>query len=195
MLTILLFKAPRLAYQKAISKEPNWENFPKNLILGYQAKNPTKDQKTQKFDIKPQFLATLESPKQLEEQDKVDLRILDQHSKSLDLNQCKQTNFDDQELSSGLQTAPGSTLREDFGRYVGFNSRTFKRSGTAGLILKLFFRKDNTCYGLNQDALLLCRNRDKLNTPSLENLTTLKNLFTNRTGKVKNLIESGFNLS
>ena len=195
MLTILLFKAPRLAYQKAISKEPNWESFPKNLILGYQAKNLIKDQKTQKSDIKPQFLATLESPKQLEEQDKVDLQILDQHSKSFDLNQCKQTNFDDQELSSGLQTAPGSTLREDFGRYVGFNSRTFKRSGTAGLILKLLFRKDNTCYGLNQDALLLCRNRDKLNTPSLENLTTLKNLFTNHTGKVKNLIESGFNLS
>ena len=195
MLTILLFKAPRLAYQKAISKEPNWENFPKNLILGYRAKNPTKDQKTQKSDIKLQFLATLESPKQLEEQNKTDLHILDQHSKSLDLNQCKQTNFDDQELSSGLQTAPGSTLREDFGRYVGFNSRTFKRSGTAGLILKLLFRKDNTCYGLNQDALLLCRNRDKLNTPSLANLTTLKNLFTNHTGKVKNLIESGFNLS
>ena len=68
-------------------------------------------------------------------------------------------------------------------------------SGITRLLLKLLFWKDNTCYSLNQDAILLCRNRDKLNTPSLENLTTLKNLFTNRTGKVKNLIESGFNLS
>lgn len=192
--TILIFKGPRLAYQKIVNQDHNWTSFPKTLILGYQPSLPN-NKKDQKSDFRPQLLATLETPAQLASQNQTDHQILDQNSAHLSLAQCKQTEFGDQELTSDLQTAPGSTLREDFGRYVGFNARTFSRSGTAGLLLKLLFWKDNTCYGFNKDAVLLCQNRDKLTTASLGNLTTLSKLFENRPWKVKNLIESGFNLS
>ena len=78
---------------------------------------------------------------------------------------------------------------------MGFNTKTFKRSGVAGLVLKLFFWKNNHCYGIDKDWVLLCQNREKLSTPSLANLEALKKIFENREGTVKNLIESGFSLS
>jgi hypothetical protein len=34
---------------------------------------------------------------------------------------------------------------------VGFNTKTFKRSGVAGLVLKLFFWGNNHCYGIDKE--------------------------------------------
>ena len=193
--TIVIFKAPRLAYQKIINNDQNWSTFPKTLLLGYQNENPWENSKNQKTDSKPQLLATLGTSESLNSQNAIDSQILNEQSNNLNLAQCKQTSFDEKDLSANLQKAPGSTLREDFGRYVGFNTKTFKRSGVAGLILKLFFWKNNHCYGIDKDWVLLCQNREKLSTPSLANLEALKKIFENREGTVKNLIESGFNLS
>lgn len=193
--TIVIFKAPRLAYQKIINNDQNWSTFPKTLLLGYQNENPWESSKKQKTDSKPQLLATLGTSESLNNQNTIDSQILNKQSNNLNLAQCKQTLFDEKDLSANLQKAPGSTLKEDFGRYVGFNTKTFKRSGVAGLVLKLFFWKNNHCYGIDKDWVLLCQNREKLSTPSLENLETLKKIFENREGTVKNLIESGFNLS
>ena len=193
--TIVIFKAPRLAYQKIINNDQNWSTFPKTLLLGYQNENPWESSKKQKTDSKSQLLATLGTSESLNNQNTIDSQILNKQSNNLNLAQCKQTLFDEKDLSANLQKAPGSTLREDFGRYVGFNTKTFKRSGVAGLVLKLFFWKNNHCYGIDKDWVLLCQNREKLSTPSLENLETLKKIFENREGTVKNLIESGFNLS
>ena len=193
--TIVIFKAPRLAYQKIINNDQNWSTFPKTLLLGYQNENPWENSKKQKTDSKPQLLATLGTSESLNSQNTIDSQILNEQSNNLNLAQCKQTLFDEKDLSANLQKAPGSTLREDFGRYVGFNTKTFKRSGVAGLVLKLFFWKNNHCYGIDKDWVLLCQNREKLSTPSLANLEALKKIFENREGTVKNLIESGFNLS
>ena len=193
--TIVIFKAPRLAYQKIINNDQNWSTFPKTLLLGYQNENPWESSKKQKTDSKPQLLATLGTSESLNNQNTIDSQILNKQSNNLNLAQCKQTLFDEKDLSANLQKAPGSTLREDFGRYVGFNTKTFKRSGVAGLVLKLFFWKNNHCYGIDKDWVLLCQNREKLSTPSLANLEALKKIFENREGTVKNLIESGFNLS
>ena len=193
--TIVIFKAPRLTYQKIINNDQNWSTFPKTLLLGYQNENPWESSKKQKTDSKPQLLATLGTSESLSSQNTIDSQVLNEQSNNLNLAQCKQTSFDEEDLSANLQKAPGSTLREDFGRYVGFNTKTFKRSGVAGLVLKLFFWENNHCYGIDKDWVLLCQNRARLSTPSLENLEALKKIFENHEGTIKNLIESGFNLS
>ena len=100
---------------------------------------------------KPQLLATLGTSESLSRQNTIDSQVLNEQSNNLNLAQCKQTSFDKKDLSANLQKAPGSTLREDFGRYVGFNTKTFKRSGVAGLVLKLFFWENNHCYGIDKD--------------------------------------------
>lgn len=194
LVTIVLFKGPWVAYHRIISNNQDWASFPKTLILGMEKASVNGQKRDQKSDFGAFLLANTDNPQNIIAQSEVDTAILDQQTSAMSLAQCQANTFNQLDLEAGLQKAPGSTLREDFGRYVGFNGRGFVRSGVMGLLLKIAFWNEG-CYGLNKDAVLLCENRSLLDTPSLANLKTLQDLYANRDGKVKAMIESGFALS
>lgn len=81
-------------------------------------------------------------------------------------------------------------MREDFGRYVGFDAKEFKKSGIAGLLLKSLFRKNNHCYGFNKDAVLLCKNPQILTSRSLDQLQSLQSQLSSSKGAVGKLISA-----
>lgn len=98
----------------------------------------------------------------LQAQNHIDEKLEESRTAQLSLAQCKAEEFSTADLEKNKQQAPGGALLEDFGRYVGFGAKRFERSGVAGLVLKLLFWKENACYGLNADAVLLCKQKASL---------------------------------
>lgn len=113
------------------------------------------------------------SIQELEAQSEIDRSADLAASQDLSYIQCLRENNDEDELNSTKQKAPGSAINEDVGRYVGFAWREFKKTGVGGGILKLLFRKNNSCFGRDHDGLLLCKHREIFET---KDLTELKNL-------------------
>ena len=124
-----------------------------------------KDKNSSLKETKPLLAQQTRGLEGLETQEVIDSNYLNQATSDLNYHQCKAEKFDEADLTANLQKAPGSASNEDLGRYIGFGRRAFPKTGVSGLVLKLFFWKDNACYGLNADAVLLCEN-----TTLLENL-------------------------
>jgi len=67
---------------------------------------------------------------------------------------------------------------EDVGRYVGYGWKDITKGGGLNLgygLLRLFYPKDNVCYGVNRSAKLLCNNAQAIET---FNIPTLNKVFT-----------------
>ena len=172
--------------------------------MGQASSNPSdqKDKNSSLKEIKPLLAQQTGGLESLETQRVIDSNYLDQATSDLNYHQCKAEKFDEADLTANLQKAPGSAVNEDFGRYVGFGRRAFPKTGVSGLILKLFFWKDNACYGLNTDAVLLCENTTLLEnlaasaqTESSKNqistsLSELKSKLRTQDGKVATLIQN-----
>ena len=91
-------------------------------------------------------------------------------------DQCKQTTFTPQELSGGLRTAIEGN--EDVGRYVGYGWKEIDKGAGLNLgygLLRLFYPKDNVCYGTDRQAKMLCNNAQAIES---FNVPTLQTLFT-----------------
>ena len=108
----------------------------------------------------------------LAEQTAVDQTIV--NSATLSPEQCKQTTFTKEELTAGTKKAV--TTNEDVGRYVGYGWKDITKGGGLNLgygLLRMFYPRNNTCYGVNAAAKLLCKNAqaiESFNVPTLQSL-------------------------
>lgn len=110
----------------------------------------------------------------LAEQTAIDKEII--NTAVLSPAQCKQTTFTEEELSGDLRQA--ITSNEDVGRYVGYGWKDISKGGGLNLgygMLRLFYPKNDVCYGVNSSAKLLCDNAQAIEN---FNVATLQSLFT-----------------
>ncbi len=68
------------------------------------------------------------------------------------------------------------TTNEDVGRYVGYGRKDIVKDGGLNLgygLLRIFYPANSTCYGLNSQAKLLCKNAqaiENFNVPTIQSL-------------------------
>jgi hypothetical protein len=112
----------------------------------------------------------------LAQQALVDKVALSTATSSLSPEQCKQTNFTKEQLQADVKKS--ITTNEDIGRYVGYGWKDITKGSGLNLgygLLRIFYPKDNVCYGVNWSAKLLCTNAQAIET---FNVPTLQKLFT-----------------
>jgi len=88
---------------------------------------------------------------------------------------CAVTTFTEEELNVNLRKAV--TTNEDVGRYIGYGRKDISKGGGLNLgygLLRIFYPKDNVCYGTNGQAKLLCKNAQAIEN---FNVPTLKTIF------------------
>jgi len=99
---------------------------------------------------------------------------IDQTNKSnLSPALCQQTSFSSGELAKGVEKAV--VTNEDVGRYVWYGRKEIKQQGRSvgyGL-LKIFFPINDTCYGINSDAKILCENWTAIDNFEVKSLRPL----------------------
>lgn len=106
----------------------------------------------------------------LEEQNAVDQAVVNvtEYSPA----QCAKTTFTEEELNADMREA--ITTNEDVGRYVGYGRKDISKGGGLNLgygLLRLFYPKNDVCYGTNGQAKLLCQNAqaiENFNVPTLQ---------------------------
>lgn len=192
LFAILLFKLPWQTYGKYRNGEAlSAPQLLKSTILGhFSTSHPSNKKSMAKL-----LLAQNSGIEHLEAQNRIDEEAENQALAELSLEQCQAETFSKEELEKNKQKAPGGALLEDFGRYVGFGGRPFKKTGVAGLFFNAIFPKDNTCYGFNTDAVLLCKNIDVIINRDLATLEKLVPQLSNKEGKVAKLIQDALSVS
>lgn len=173
--SLVIFKWPRLAYKQiTVTHDFSIWNWWKNLIMSFNNRN---------IDWKKTFLAATEEYLDLELQNEIDREYLDslensdtvaESESNITPEQCLSLKYSDEELNEWLQEAP--VWNEDFGRYVWYWWKEFNDKYTIRLkffkktfefklpylsynILRIFYPKNNTCYWVNSDAKILCKNQ------------------------------------
>ena len=156
--TLFVFKWPNLLiYQINNGSFSPW-SFIKSVLLG---KNNT-----------PKLLLATRDTTALTQQTTIDKAII--NTLPLSVDQCKGTTFTEEELATGTRKAISSN--EDVGRYVGYGWKEITKWPGLNLwygLLRLFYPKNNECYGTNSQAKLLCKNAqaiDNFNVPTLQTL-------------------------
>jgi len=90
-------------------------------------------------------------------QTQTDQATIDQNSSSLSLASCKTQTFSSWDLHKDLKVAVMGN--EDVGRYVWYGWKELTDSNWLSLgyyLLRIVYPMNNTCYGVNHDAKLLC---------------------------------------
>lgn len=108
----------------------------------------------------------------LTQQTNVDTMIV--NSAILTPAQCKQTTFTKEELSGGTRKAILSN--EDVWRYVGYGWKEITKGAGLNLwygLLRFFYPSNNTCYGIDRQAKMLCNNAQAIESFSVPTLETL----------------------
>ena len=154
--TLIIFKWSHLIYTQI--KEWNFgiSNFSKALLL-------SKEQKT---------LLVAKNIEAIQQQNQVDTEY--QNNQTTSLAACKTTTYTKEELAKNLKDA--TLWNVDVGRYVWYWRKEIAKTNWLNLwywLLRIFYPKDNTCYGLNKWAKLLCKNStavDNFNVAILEQL-------------------------
>jgi len=92
------------------------------------------------------------------------------------IEQCLTTSFTEEELEEGKKEAVVGN--EDVGRYVWYGWKTFtdKRFLSYSL-LRLFYPKNDTCYGVNSSAKVLCKNKDYINAGDIQKIEEIEALW------------------
>ena len=141
--TVVVFKGPNILLQQLNNHTFSPGTWIKNVLL--VQKTPTT------------LLATTADIAQMQKQTEIDQTAMT--TTSLSLQQCKQTTFDEEDLQKDLRPAVASN--EDVGRYVGYGRKDITKGQGLSLwyrLLRLIYPQNNTCYGINRDAKLLCKN-------------------------------------
>ncbi len=102
----------------------------------------------------------------------VDQKVMD--STIVTPAQCKQTTFTKEELAGWMRKAVA--WNEDVGRYVGYGWKEITKGGGLNLwygLLRIFYPSNNTCYGINSAAKLLCTNAQAIDAFNVPTLTSL----------------------
>jgi hypothetical protein len=126
----------------------------------------------------------------LENQSLIDEHVYKEETQDLTLSQCLLEMYDQDDLDSTKQTAPGNTLSEDVGRYVGFWWREFKKTRIGWAILKLLFWKNNACYWWDSDWKILCKNANLIEKENIKGLEKLAEESLDRNWQAYQLIEN-----
>lgn len=173
--SLLVFKWPWMAYRQIINDDFGVSNFAKGLFLSKNVET------LKRWNVETIKLLATTDLEALERQNKIDNAILSSWAQSKDINsispeQCLNTSFTEQELEEGKKEAVVGN--EDVGRYVWYGWKTFtdKRFLSYNL-LRLFYPKNNTCYGVNSSAKLLCKNKDYINAGDIQKLEEIEALW------------------
>lgn len=153
-LTLILFKTPWLVYKYHLTDTLTLPNYTKWLLFSQNTTGENTD------------TSSLALVSVADQQVQKDLNLTHE--------QCKDLKFTEEELTENLPKV--EVGNEDFGRYVGYGREKFEKWSLGYYLFKVFFRKDDTCYGLNADAKLLCKNAeeiDKWNIKKLEEIEAL----------------------
>lgn len=104
--------------------------------------------------------------------------IIDQQEKNnLPPEVCNIVNFSEEELQKNKKEA--IVWNEDVWRYVWYGRKEFNKGAWLNIwywILRLFYQQDDTCYWLNKNAKILCKNNDlvlSFNLPGLKGILEL----------------------
>ena len=120
----------------------------------------------------PKILLAVTDATALAEQTAVDQQVVD--TTAYTPEQCKQTTFTKEELNADIRKAV--TTNEDVWRYVGYGWKEIGKGGWLNLwygLLRIFYPKDNMCYGVNWAAKLLCVNAQAIENFNIPTLQTL----------------------
>ena len=184
--TLFLFKGPWVLVSSITAGNFQIWTFIKSTLL---AQSTSKNQATTNIAKQQPLLAQTTVRINTDRQSDIDRAVLNRATQDLDYQQCLKEANDPQELDSTKQQAPGSSLSEDVGRYVGFGWREFKHTGVGWALLKLAFLKENTCFGWDADGLLLCKNRNLLDVKNLSGIEALSSQLS-KNGAAQALVKS-----
>ena len=124
----------------------------------------------------------------LEVQSNIDEKVFEEETKDLIYQQCLLEKYDEDDLASTKQKAPGNSLSEDVGRYVWFWRREFKKTKIWWAVLKLLFRNNNSCYWWDSDWKILCNNADLIEKHEIKKLEKLAEESLDKNGQAYKLI-------
>ncbi|AHB41498.1 hypothetical protein P148_SR1C00001G0708 [candidate division SR1 bacterium RAAC1_SR1_1] len=144
LITLILFKGTHLIYSQIQNNDFGGGNFVKALLLATTGENKLEDQTT-----------------------------IDQLQKNkLGLETCEAMSFTKEELEKNKKKS--IVGNEDVGRYVGYGWKEFSKGDGLNIgygILRLIYPQNDTCYGLNKNAKILCKNSNMVlsfNIPGLK---------------------------
>lgn len=161
--SLLIFKWPWLLYKQVINKDFSISNFAQGLLIS----------KDQNIDNKV-LLADIENIDDLKRQNTIDEEYLSESQKNLSIEECLLTEFTPEELEEWKKEAVVGN--EDVGRYVWYGWKEFNHPKRLSYnLLRIIYPKNKTCYGLNSDAKLLCRNKDYILAENLDKIEGLAN--------------------
>jgi len=176
--SLLVFKWPWMAYKQIISNDFGVSNFAKGLFLSVSSEE-WKDKSS--LDNKVLLATAIVDDNDLEalkRQNEIDKKIIsfDSAQDDISVEQCLNTSFTQEELEEGKREA--IKWNEDVGRYVWYGWKTFtdKRFLSYNL-LRLFYPKNDTCYGANSSAKVLCNHKDFVNVWDLQKLEEIEALW------------------
>lgn len=188
--SLLIFKWPWMAYKQIIvTNDFSVSNFAKWLLLSVNGQENNSQFIINNWKNKVILYAALDT-KALETQNEIDATILSSLSAEQagmnDINvisteQCLNTNFTKEELNEGKKEAVVGN--EDVGRYVWYGWKEFnKKNRLTHKLLRLFYPKNNTCYGLNSSAKVLCKNKDNIAVGNIEKMEEIEALWLLKSG-------------
>ena len=179
IISLFIFKGPWVT----IGQMTRWSfNFPQFVRSTLLAKNtPTSEDRLLLAQ------ATWDA-EDLEAQSIIDEKVFEEETKDISYQQCLLEKFDKEDLSSTMQKAPGNSLSEDVWRYVWFGWREFKKTGIWWGILKLLFRKNNSCYWWDSDWKILCNNSDLIDKKDIKKLEKLAEESLDKDGQAYQLV-------
>ncbi|MCX6822574.1 MAG: hypothetical protein NTX91_01065 [candidate division SR1 bacterium] len=157
---LVVFKGPNILIGEINTHTFSPSTWVKGILLGKQ---------------QPSVLLASSTPTtQLIKQTQTDQATIDQNSSSLSLASCKTQTFSSGDLHKNLKVAVMGN--EDVGRYVGYGWKEL--SDTNGLslgyyILRMAYPMNNTCYGVNHDAKLLCQNATAIDSFDINRIKIL----------------------
>jgi len=160
VIILLVFKGPNILINQINNGTFSPTNFLKSTLL------------VQKDS--PKILLATTNAGAVIEQTAVDKEVID--TMNLTPKQCVDIQFTEGDLSWGMRKA--ITTNEDVGRYVWYGWKEITKWWWLNLgygLLRIFTPKDNTCYGINSQARLLCKNAQAIENFNIPTLQTVFN--------------------
>jgi len=161
--SLLILKWPTLLYKQVLNWDFEIWTFSKWLLM-WQIDESSKQKEESKNELNNKLLALTEDIQKLEEQKKIDLTTISWEvvmpTISTSLETCKTENFTKEDLNKNTRKA--NAWNEDVWRYVWYGRKEIKPWKWLNLwynILRMFYWKNNKCYGTNDDAKILCNNK------------------------------------
>lgn len=127
-----------------------------------------------KHTHQPKLLLAATDTAALADQTAIDTLALNVAPENSSVQQCKVINYSKEELQANVKEA--IVTNEDVGRYVGYGWKDISKGGGLNLgygLLRIFYPKDNVCYGVNQSAKLLCNNAQAIENFTIPELQKL----------------------